>query len=284
MLHYADSALRLDEIAQPWRANGDRIALVPTMGNLHDGHLSLCAAASEIADRVVATIFVNPTQFGENEDFDSYPRTLDADVEALRASERVDAVFVPEDVEIYPHGIDAAARLVMPPLSRELCGTSRPGHFDGVAGVVLRLLNLTAPDILILGEKDYQQLILLRWLVTDLRLGPDVLGVPIQRAEDGLALSSRNRYLSDAERAQAPALHRELSSVAAAVRQGAQDYRLLEERAARALDAAGFRTDYVQVRSADDLHVPAAGAATSDLIVLGAAWLGKARLIDNVRV
>ena len=284
MLHCADSTQRLDEVAQPWRASGERIALVPTMGNLHAGHLSLCRQASEVADRVVATIFVNPTQFGENEDFDSYPRTLDADVEALDETGAVDAVFVPKDAEIYPHGIEAAARVVMPPLARELCGESRPGHFDGVAGVVLRLLNLAAPDVLILGEKDFQQLILMRWLVTDLRLKTEVIGLPIQRAEDGLALSSRNRYLSEGERARGPALHAELGNVADAIRQGERDYLRLEQHAARALDAAGFRTDYVQVRVADDLSIPLTDDDQRDLVVLGAAWLGKARLIDNVRV
>jgi pantoate--beta-alanine ligase len=283
MLHYADSALRFDEIALPWRVNDERIVLVPTMGNLHEGHLSLCTEAARIGDRVVATIFVNPTQFGENEDFDSYPRTLDADVEALRATECVDAVFVPQVAEVYPHGIDAAARLVMPPLSRELCGASRPGHFDGVAGVVLRLLNLTVPDVLILGEKDFQQLVLLRWLVEDLRLRPEVVGLPTQRAADGLAMSSRNRYLSEAERAQAPELHRQLAAVADAIRRGEHDYGSLQARASKLLDDDGFRTDYIEIRKANDLQVPDADDA-KDLIVLGAAWLGKARLIDNVRV
>ncbi len=283
MFQHADSALRLDEIARPWRANNERIALVPTMGNLHEGHLSLCVEAKKIADRVVATIFVNPTQFGDNEDFDSYPRTLDDDLDALSATGCVDAVFVPKDDEVYPHGLDDAARLVMPPLSRELCGASRPGHFDAVAGVVLRLLNLAAPDVLVLGEKDFQQLILLRWLVTDLRLRPEVVGLPTQRAEDGLALSSRNRYLSDSERAVAPALNRALADVAEKIRNGERDYRSLEEDARRSLDAEGFRTDYIEVRNADDLQRPDTDAATN-LIVLGAAWLGKARLIDNVRV
>lgn len=284
MLAYADSAQQLRVIAQPWRSDQERIALVPTMGNLHAGHLSLCRKASEIADRVVVTIFVNPTQFGENEDFDSYPRTLEDDIAALRATESVDAVFVPPESEIYPHGINDAARLIMPPLSRDLCGSSRPGHFDGVAGVVLRLLNLTAPDVLVLGEKDYQQLILMRWLVGDLRLRLEVLGMPIWRADDGLAMSSRNRYLDDAERGHAPELYRELSGVADAIRAGERDYQMLEDKAAGSLAAHGFGIDYIQVRAARDLQQPDRDDAPLDLIVLGAAWLGKARLIDNVRV
>ncbi len=284
MLIYADSAQRLHEIAQPWRDDRERIALVPTMGNLHAGHLSLCARASKIAERVVVTIFVNPTQFGPNEDFDNYPRTLQADIEALRASTDVDAVFVPDEGEVYPHGITEAAQLVMPALSRELCGASRPGHFDGVAGVVLRLLNLTAPDVLVLGEKDYQQLILMRWLVADLRLRKDVRGMPIERAADGLALSSRNRYLDAAQRERAPELHRQLAAVAAAVRAGEREYARLEADAARSLDAHGFATDYVEIRVADDLRRPTADDAAQDLIVLGAAALGQARLIDNVRI
>lgn len=284
MLVYADSASQLHETAQPWRADSQRIALVPTMGNLHSGHLDLCRAASRIAERVVATIFVNPTQFGENEDFDSYPRTPEEDIEALRQTGIVDAVFVPNVTEVYPHGTGESTRVVLPALSRDLCGINRPGHFDGVAGVVLRLVNLTTPDVLVLGEKDYQQLVLLRWLVRDLGLSVQVRGMPTARADDGLALSSRNRYLDASQRAAAPMLFNQLSDVAAAIRAGELSFRMLEERAAHTLTEHGFEVDYIQVRSTQDLQPPAASVEGNELIVLGAAWLGKARLIDNVRV
>ncbi|MGD2166546.1 MAG: pantoate--beta-alanine ligase [Gammaproteobacteria bacterium] len=284
MLAHADSAQQLHQIVRPWRAAGQRVALVPTMGNLHDGHLSLCARAREIADRVIVTIFVNPTQFGENEDFDSYPRTLEDDIASLRAADTVDAVLVPGPGEVYPHGTAEAVRIVLPSLSHELCGASRPGHFDGVAGVVLRLLNMTNPDLLILGEKDYQQLVLMRWLVEDLRLGIEVRGMPICRDADGLALSSRNFYLSESERAHAPYLYRALSDVAGAIRSGESEFGMLRAGAVSTLEAHGFKIDYVEVRDADTLQRLSDKVPSSELVVLGAAYLGKARLIDNVRV
>ena len=283
MLVLADSARSLDGFLRPWRERAERIALVPTMGNLHAGHLSLCTAAAALADRVVATIFVNPTQFGQNEDFADYPRTLDADLQALTEAGCVDVVFVPNESDIYPHGLLRSARIVMPPLSHELCGATRPGHFDGVAGVVLRLLNLSVPDVLVLGEKDFQQLVLIRWLVEDFHMNVDVVGMPTIRDDDGLALSSRNRYLDAAQRAAAPRLYRELSAVADALRAGRRDVTALEQAAALALDRAGFDVDYVEVRDATSLE-RADAAGPGHLIVLGAARLGQARLIDNVRV
>ena len=284
MLAIASSAQQLRVAMQPWRSQEQRIALVPTMGNLHDGHVSLCHAAGKVADRVVVTIFVNPTQFGENEDFDSYPRTPDEDIAALRESGVVDAVLVPDREEIYPHGTEDATKLSLPTMSGELCGASRPGHFDGVAGVVVRLLNMTTPDILVLGEKDYQQLILMRWLAADLRIDVDVLVVPTLRDDDGLAMSSRNRYLRADERQQAPQLYLALNNAATAIRSGERDYALLEENAVKTLETYGFRVDYVEVRAAKDLGQPGSGSAGEELIVLGAARLGKSRLIDNVRV
>ena len=196
VLHTAD---RMREFVRNWSASRQRIALVPTMGNLHDGHLSLARLARAQADRVVATIFVNPTQFGAGDDFKSYPRTLDEDLALLAAAGTVDAVFVPDDGEIYPFGADEAVRVSMPSLSRELCGASRPGHFDGVASVVCRLLNIVTPDVVVLGLKDYQQLVVVKRMVADLGIGVRVISGPTMRDPDGVAISSRNRYLTDDE-------------------------------------------------------------------------------------
>ena len=267
-----------------WRAAGETIALVPTMGNLHDGHLSLAQLASEHADRVVMTIFVNPTQFGVNEDFESYPRTLEQDLAAVRAAGCVDAVFVPANSEIYPNGVESAFAVSVPEIGSELCGANRPGHFDGVATVVLRLINIVQPDILILGKKDYQQYVILKEMVSDLRLPVVVLSGPTQRHEDGLAISSRNRYLNDDERARAHLLRATLESVGRKLMNGRRDYKTIEARAADELQKAGFRTDYVQIRVAEDLSNPNGHHAPKELIVLAAAWLGDARLIDNLSI
>ena len=275
---------QLTPLREQWRNERLTTALVPTMGNLHAGHLSLCEQARLHADRVIVSIFVNPTQFGPSEDFASYPRTLNADLDALREAGAADVVFAPAVGEIYPHGSEQALRVSLPELSRQLCGASRPGHFDGVAGVVLRLLNITDPELMLLGEKDFQQLVLMRWLIADLCLRHHVRGLPIHRADDGLALSSRNRYLTTDERERAPALFRELSALALHLADGKRDYSALQERAARALSAHGFDVDYVAVRDATDLSSPDADSSAGDLIVLGAAKLGRARLIDNVRV
>ncbi|HEX6998537.1 MAG TPA: pantoate--beta-alanine ligase [Gammaproteobacteria bacterium] len=266
-----------------WRAAGSSVALVPTMGNLHEGHLSLARRAAQTADKVVLSIFVNPTQFGPNEDFAAYPRTLDEDRASVEREGTVQALFVPAETDIYPFGSAEAVRVTLPPLSTELCGASRPGHFDGVATVVLRLLNIVTPDVAVFGEKDYQQLILVERMVADLSVPVRILRAPIVREPDGLAMSSRNRYLTPDERARAPALHAALEGAAAALRGGEADYARVEARAKEALLRAGFRPDYVEVRDAADLAKPRAGGG-APLIVLGAAWLGRARLIDNVRV
>ena len=267
-----------------WRSAHQSIALVPTMGNLHQGHLSLAALAAEHADRVVCSVFVNPTQFGAGEDYAAYPRTLDEDAAKLREQGAVDLLFCPDEQEIYPFGADAGVEIEVPELGDELCGASRPGHFNGVATVVCRLLNIVTPDILVLGEKDYQQLILLRRMIEDLRFPVQVLSGPILREDDGLAMSSRNRYLDSQERQLAPQLRRELSRMQAALRSGAADYGELESAAVRALSEAGFRPEYVEVRRATDLAKPNGQMEQDELVVLAAAWLGKARLIDNVRV
>jgi pantoate--beta-alanine ligase len=278
------TAAAVREVVGGWRAAHRSVALVPTMGNLHRGHLFLADEAKGSADCVLMTIFVNPTQFGAGEDFGSYPRTLEEDAQAIRDAGTVNALFVPEVPEIYPFGIDDAVGVRMPALSRELCGEYRPGHFDGVANVVLRLINIVQPDTLILGEKDFQQLVLVKRLVADLRLPVSVQGASIQREADGLALSSRNRYLNAQERARAHELHKTLVDVCDAIRRGERGYAQLEERARTNLARHGFNVDYVEIRDTATLARPGNGEHGRGLLVLAAAWLGRARLIDNVRV
>ena len=280
---YTTKAVR--ELIGSWRLTHQTVALVPTMGDLHQGHLSLMKVAREHADRVVCSIFVNPTQFGGGEDFASYPRSLAEDESVLAEQGLVDLVFAPDEKDIYPFGIEAALKVSVPQLHNELCAVNRPGHFEGVASVVLRLLGIVAPDVMVLGEKDFQQLVLLRRMVRDLQLPVQVLGGSIQRERDGLAMSSRNRYLSAAERRTAPKLHDELKRVRQALRRGEWDFCALEVQASQALQVAGFDPDYVEVRRAGDLSRPnGVESAGEDLIVLAAAWLGKARLIDNLRI
>ncbi len=263
-----------------WRAGGARVALVPTMGNLHAGHQSLLAAAHARAQHVVASVFVNPLQFGPTEDFSRYPRTPQRD-EQLLAEAGCDLLFAPSVAEIYPEG-DQPTRVQVRGLSETLCGQFRPGHFDGVATVVAKLLVIAAPDVAVFGEKDYQQLLIIRRMVADLALPVEIVGAPVVRAPDGLALSSRNQYLSAAERARAPAVYRALRAAAAAIQEGATDYAALELAGAAALTQAGLRVDYFAVRDAADLAAPRERSA--QLAVLTAAWLGRARLIDNLRI
>jgi pantoate--beta-alanine ligase len=268
-----------------WRAAGLRVGFVPTMGNLHAGHLSLMTQCRGLADKVVSSIFVNPLQFAPGEDYDSYPRTLEAD-SALLAGIGVDLLFAPAASTIYPRQVDhqaeATTRIHVPSLESELCGVSRPGFFSGVATVVNLLFNLVQPDIAVFGEKDYQQLLVLQRMVADLYMPVEVVGGPIVREPDGLAMSSRNAYLSAAERQQAAALHRVLQHAAAAIHAGNTDYPAIETQASQALQLAGLTADYVSVRRAADLQLPASGDAP--LRLLAAAWLGKARLIDNIAI
>jgi pantoate--beta-alanine ligase len=271
------------EAVAEWRAAGERVAFAPTMGNLHAGHMSLATLAAQAARRVVMSIFVNPTQFGPSEDFAAYPRTLAADEALIGAAGNVDLLFVPDAAEIYPFGLEQAVRVVLPPLARELCGASRPGHFDGVATVVCRLLNIVMPDLLFLGQKDYQQFVLLQRMAADLRMPVELRMAPTIREADGLALSSRNRYLDAAERGRAPALYRALERVRDALRGGAGDLPRLLGEARAELERAGFRPDYVEIRRQGDL-APADPRSAEERIVLGAAWLGRARLIDNLFV
>jgi pantoate--beta-alanine ligase len=266
-----------------WRAAGQRVAFAPTMGNLHAGHLSLAELGARAARRVVMSIFVNPTQFGPSEDYAAYPRTLEADEALIAAAGNVDLLFVPDAAEIYPFGTEDAVRVQLPALAGELCGASRPGHFDGVATVVCRLLNIVAPDVLFLGQKDYQQFVLIERMIADLRLAVELRMAPTLREDDGLAMSSRNRYLLAAERRQAPALHRALERIRDRLLAGERDFPRLVAEARAELERAGFRPDYVEIRRQGDLKV-AGPQPVEPLIVLGAARLGRARLIDNLLV
>ncbi|NKN32297.1 pantoate--beta-alanine ligase [Marichromatium bheemlicum] len=263
-----------------WRAAGERIALVPTMGNLHQGHLALVRAAAERADRVVVSIFVNPLQFSPNEDLDAYPRTPEADREKLAAG-GCDLLFAPAVATIYPHGQAGQTRVEVPGISEQFCGASRPGHFVGVATIVCKLFNMVQPDVAVFGEKDFQQVLVIRRMVEDLSIPVEIHGVETVREPDGLARSSRNAYLSSAERARAPALNRVLEDAAAGVRTG-RPLAELEQAARQALEAEGFVPEYFKVCRAADLAAPGGGDA--DLVILAAARLGRARLIDNRRV
>lgn len=271
-------ALR-DRIAQ-WRSQSQRIALVPTMGNLHAGHGDLIGKAGTLADRVVVSIFVNPLQFGPNEDYDAYPRTPEEDRKLLR-SLNVDVLFPPTADEMYPHGQATTARVQVPGIEDILCGAFRPGHFMGVATVVVKLLNLVQPDVALFGEKDYQQLMIIRRAVADLCMPVEIVGVPTLREQDGLAMSSRNRYLSPSQRAIAPRIHAELQRAKDAIESGSRDFAAVEQAGLSALREAGFRPDYFSIRDAVTLDAPS--ESSDQLVILTAARIGRARLIDNVR-
>jgi pantoate--beta-alanine ligase len=263
-----------------WHAQKQRVVFVPTMGNLHAGHVSLIEAARQHGERFVASIFVNPMQFGPNEDFAHYPRTPTQDATMLAAA-GCDLMFMPEVGEIYPNGADHATRVEVPGLSDILCGEFRPGHFEGVATIVAKLFHIVDPDVAIFGEKDFQQLTVIRRMVADLCLRVRIVGAPTVRESDGLAMSSRNQYLDAEQRRRAPAMYRQLSQAVSALQAGERDFTKLEGAGRAALDGAGFRTDYFAVRDARTLAP--ASPDTRHFVVLTAARLGKARLIDNLQ-
>ncbi len=280
--------MQIHQHAQPlrqqlaeWKQQGDTIAFVPTMGNLHAGHLSLVELARSQAKvmRVVVSIFVNPLQFGENEDFDTYPRTLDADAEKLQQL-GVDMLYIPNTGDLYPDGPDNTTRVLPPPaLANILEGESRPGFFTGVATVVAKLFSIVQPDVTCFGAKDYQQLLVVRRMVADLAMPIDIISAPIVREADGLAMSSRNRYLDAAQRSKAALLSQRLQHLVAEVRQGG-DHQYAVMHASQQLEDDGFIVDYVVIRCQDDLAVPEGD--DTRLVALAAAWLGKTRLIDNI--
>jgi len=271
-------ALRV--VMRGYRSNSETTAFVPTLGNLHDGHLSLVHKAKEVADRVVVSIFINPTQFDKAEDLAAYPRTLENDLTLLK-QENIDLVFLPEADEMYPEG--SAARVEVDGISDILEGDSRPGHFSGVATIVAKLFNLVQPDISVFGEKDFQQLMLIQRMVDDLDFGIEIIAAPTAREDSGLAMSSRNNYLDEQQRNRiAPSLYAELTTIQKSILGGTRDYLKLQKEGTEILNKQGFTTDYIEIRNAGDLSV--AQETDKELVILASAWLGKARLIDNLRV
>ncbi len=277
----ATSIAAVREHVRRWRGQGLRVAFVPTMGNLHAGHVSLIEAARRHSDRFLASIFVNPMQFGPNEDFAHYPRTPAQDARMLEAA-GCDLMFMPDVIEMYPNGSERATRVEVPGLSSILDGEFRPGHFEGVATVVAKLFHIVEPDVAVFGEKDFQQLTIIRRMVADLCLAVSIIAAPTVRDPDGLAMSSRNQYLADEERRKAPVIHQTLLAAVERLRVGDRDFAAIERSGLEALDTAGFRPDYFAVRRANDLSNP--DANTRHLVVLTAARLGRARLIDNLQI
>ncbi|MCW8844647.1 MAG: pantoate--beta-alanine ligase [Gammaproteobacteria bacterium] len=269
------------EVIRHWLAEGESVALVPTMGNLHAGHMSLVEKARTLADRVVVSIFVNPLQFGPAEDFDAYPRTPDQDHALLEQAE-VDLVFEPPVEEMYPDSMAIQTTVEVPGLSDELCGAYRARHFAGVVTVVTKLFNVIQPTVAVFGEKDYQQLLIIRRMTEDLNSPVQIASAPICREQDGLAMSSRNRYLDPEQRAQAPRLYATLLRVADMLREDEESLEEIESRGLEMLRADGFDPDYLAIRERHSLSEP--GEADSDLVVLAAARLGRVRLIDNLTV
>jgi pantoate--beta-alanine ligase len=279
-----DICTQVDELRrciQAWRKQEQRVAFVPTMGNLHAGHLALVRQARAIADRVVVSIFVNPMQFGSGEDYESYPLTMDLDKEALM-DEDADLLFIPTVHVMYPDGSKHTTMVEVPGLNSLLEGEHRPAHMNGVSTVVAKLFGMIQPDVAVFGEKDYQQLLLVRRMVHDLCLPIEIAAVETVRETDGLAMSSRNNYLQPQERALAPELYRLLCRVKTQVEGGVAGFAGIEAAAMEELAAAGFRPDYVSIRRAADLGEP--GAEDTRLRALAAAWLGAARLIDNIDI
>jgi pantoate--beta-alanine ligase len=272
---------QLREKVRAWRLDGELVALVPTMGSLHEGHMSLLTTARQHADRVIASVFVNPLQFGPGEDFERYPRTPEEDQRLLEKA-GCDLLFLPAVREMYPEGGCSATRISVEALSGILCGRVRPGHFDGVATVVAKLFGIVQPDVAVFGEKDYQQLAVIRRMTSDLDIAVRIVGAPTVRAPDGLAMSSRNRYLSPEERVRAPVIYATLRTAAQRIEAGERDYTALGAWGSAQLAAAGMAPDYFEVREALTLAEPK--PASRELVLLTAARLGKARLIDNLRV
>ncbi|TVR96583.1 MAG: pantoate--beta-alanine ligase [Wenzhouxiangellaceae bacterium] len=275
-MHVISSLDRMRAVLGHWRARNERIGLVPTMGNLHEGHLDLVRAAARRCDRVVVSLFVNPTQFGPGEDYQRYPRTRAADLEKLGAAS-CDLVWTPDVETMYP--LSPGFSLLAPPaLSCVLCGEHRPGHFDGVANVVLRLFQQVRPQLAVFGEKDFQQLLIIKRLVQDLALAIEIQAWPTRREADGLAMSSRNQYLNEEQRVAAPQLYASLMDMSAALAAG-EDWPAVRDRAWQRLEQHGFTPQYLAWRSAEDLGAPQPGRPQR---LLAAAVLGPARLIDNL--
>lgn len=273
--------LDLREIRRTWQNSAKVIAFVPTMGNLHQGHLNLVREAKKQADIVVVSIFVNPMQFGPDEDLEAYPRTLQNDSRLLE-SLGVDVLFVPSASDIYARGLEQQTFVEVPGLSYMICGASRPGHFRGVATIVCKLLNMVQPNLAFFGEKDFQQLQVIKAMVTDLSMNLKVFGVATTREDDGLAMSSRNEYLRVAERKLAPTLYIKMQHLVDEIQTGRRDFSKLTQEYKLQLSKLGFNLDYLEIRNIENLLQP--GHEDQDLVLLAAAFLGKTRLIDNIQI
>lgn len=280
-MNIANSVDELRAVVAGWRRAGETISFVPTMGNLHDGHITLLLKARELASRSVVSIFVNPIQFGRGEDYAKYPSTLESDKQKLQAA-GLDLLFAPDLNELYPGGIEEDTRVTVPGLSSILCGQYRPGHFSGVATVVTKLLMNVQPDLALFGDKDYQQVMVIKQMVHDLLMPVKIVGQPIVREADGLAMSSRNSYLNAAERALAPQIFQAMNRAREKTLLQNASLIAIETAGMAELAAAGFRPEYFSIRRAQDLSAPQVGDTTLQLLV--AAWLGPARLIDNLRI
>lgn len=271
----------LREIRREWQLAGKRIGFVPTMGNLHAGHLSLVTEAKKHADIVVVSIFVNPLQFGADEDLDNYPRTLEQDSQQL-AEMGVDVLFTPSVDAIYPRGLEQQTFVEVPGISYMICGASRPGHFRGVATIVSKLFNMVQPNSAFFGEKDYQQLQVIKAMVTDLSMNLSIHGIPTMRHDDGLAMSSRNGYLTPQERTAAPLVYAAITRIKSEIELGRRDFMNMVEQENALLAVAGFKPDYIEIR--DEFTLQPASFEAKELVVLIAAFLGKTRLIDNIQI
>ena len=275
-----DSKNKLRKIIKDWKQQGKTIAFVPTMGNLHEGHLSLIKKANEVADKTVSSIFVNPTQFDRKKDLSNYPRTLEADTELLQKT-GCDLLFTPQSQDMYSN-TDKFTRVQVPGIGDMLEGESRPGHFQGVATIVTKLFNLVTPDSAIFGEKDYQQLMVIKQMVRELDFNIEIIGYPIVRENDGLAMSSRNGYLTEEERNQAPYLHQTLQAIKKQLIDKEKDIKNIIVSANKTITTHGFIPDYIKILRQKDLLAPK--AHDQELIILASAWLGSARLIDNLPI
>lgn len=271
----------LREILRKHRNSGQKIGFVPTMGNLHDGHLALIKQAKQTNDIVVCSIFVNALQFGLNEDWDKYPRTYDSDCEKLD-QEDCDYLFYPEDSEMYPNGLDTQSRVICPTMTDVLCGASRPGHFEGVTTVVSKLFNIVQPDEAIFGIKDYQQLAVIKRMTEDLCLPVKIISAPIHREADGLAMSSRNNYINEDERPKVKVLKQALELIAEQIKAGDLEFTQLEMEAKKRIESEGFKADYVTISNRKTLE-PAA-VDDREITILGAMYTASARLIDNISI
>ena len=279
-MQIVESILSLRGQIKTWRVEGETIAFVPTMGNLHDGHISLVKKAQTLADKVVVSIFVNPLQFDDKQDLAKYPRTLQADIKKLMQA-GCNLLFTPDNDVMYPQGMDFHSFIHVPGMDDKLCGLERPGHFDGVATVVTKLFNMVQADVAVFGEKDYQQLLLIRKLVSDLNLPVKIVGAPTVREENGLAMSSRNQHLTEAEKKLAATLYASLNQLKQQLETGSQDPNGLLSHVHSQLTAAGFSMDYIDIRRAEDLQL-ANPAVDKQLRLLAAGRLGNVRLIDNI--